>query len=96
VPCKGSAAFAASWPITIGAACVTSDSSDATTRLVLTANGTRLASADDDPSRGVAISNSYALFAMSPHADSGTGAVTFHDLEGARGERSASRPPRRR
>jgi len=76
---KGTAAFDVSWPITLDAACVTPSSSDTTNRLVLVANGTRLASVDDSYDQ-VPISNSFALFAISPAPDTGTGSVLFHDL----------------
>jgi len=76
---KGDAAFSVSWPITLEAACVTPDSDDTMNRLSLTANGTRLATVDDSYDN-VAGSNSYALFAVSPGADTGKGSVLFHDL----------------
>ncbi len=76
---KGNAAFNVSWPITLDAACVTPEGDSNVNRLSLSANGTQLASVDDSI-ENVAGGNSYALFALSPAADTGTGAVLFHDL----------------
>lgn len=76
---KGDAAFSVSWPITLEAACVTPDGDSNTNRLSLSANGTDLATVDDSIDN-VAGGNSYAIFAVSPSADTGTGSVLFHDL----------------
>lgn len=76
---KGTAAFSASWPVTIDAACVTPDGDSNVNRLSLSADGTQLTSVDDSIDN-VAGGNSYALFALSPSADTGTGSVLFHDL----------------
>jgi hypothetical protein len=66
--------------VTLDVACVTPQSDDKMNRLFLAAQGKELAEVDDS-FENVAISNSYALFALSPDTSTGTGTVTLHDLE---------------
>lgn len=86
---QGSKAFTpdGSGTVTVDAACVTPASNDKMNHLELSADGTTLATVDDS-FENVAQSNTFALFAISPDTSTGTGDVTFHDLE----VRSATAP----